>query len=167
MSGASCHACEQPLEAGALSCPSCGEPVEPEKTKKLGPIVSGFGALFLGIGPFLPWLTYNIETVSGVEETRKQALILVGLAVFSAMFSLSALTGKKFTGLRGNILAGLVAGGLTTYFYVELGYLIGEGGASPQFGKGMYFCLVGSALIFAGGVLTRSPKVKTPAIDPL
>lgn len=161
MATESCHLCREVLEPGALSCPGCGEPVEPEPTKKVGPIVSGFGALFLALGPFFPWLTYGLETVSGVEETRKKALILVGLAVFGAMFSLSALTGKKFTGLRGNILAGMVAIGLTVYFYVELGYLIGEDGAPPQFGKGMYFCLAGAGLLFFGGVLTRSPKVRS------
>lgn len=156
-----CAACREPLEAGALSCPICGEPVEPETPKRVGPIVAGFGAMFLGMGPFFPWLTYNLETVSGVEETRKQALILVGLAVFGLMFTLSALTGKKFTGLRGNIQAGIVAIGLMVYFYVELSYLIGKNGAPPQFGSGMYFCLVGAGLLFLGGVLTRSPKDKS------
>lgn len=158
MEPVSCKACDQPLgPRDTLSCPSCGEPLEPEPVKKVGPFVSLFGALFLGVGPFLPWLTYALDTVSGIEETRKQALILVGLAVFGAMFSVSALTGKKFTGIRGNILNGAIAIALSTYFYVELGYLVADD-PTTRFGSGMYFCLVGAALLFLGGVLTRSPR---------
>ena len=154
-----CNSCSHPLGAhDTLSCPMCGEPLEPEKVKKVGPWTSMFGALFLGAGPFFPWLTYGLETVSGVEETRYKALILVGMAAFAAMFSLSALTGKKFTGLRGNIINGLAAVGLAVYYYVELEWLIGENGASPQFGTGMYFSLVGAVLVLIGGIATRSPR---------
>ena len=159
-----CRLCREPIEPDALSCPSCGEPVEPDRPKKVGPFIAIFGALFLAVGPFFPWLTYGLETVSGVEETRKQALILVGLAIFGAMFAISALTGKKFTGIRGNILAGIIAVGLSIYFYVELRYLVGADGSPPQLGKGLYFSLVGSGLLFLGGLLTRSPKEKKPAI---
>jgi hypothetical protein len=153
-----CSACDEPLHVGALSCAKCGEPAPPEDVKRAGPVVALFGALFLGVGPFLAWLDYGVKTVSGVEETRKQALILVGLAVFGAMFAVSALTGKKFTGLRGNIIAGIVAIGLSVYFYIELRYLVGGQPGDPRFGTGMYFCLAGAALLFVGGLLTRSPK---------
>jgi hypothetical protein len=156
-----CNSCGHPLGAhDILSCPMCGEPLEPEKAKKVGPFISLFGALFLGAAPFFPWLTYGLENVSGVEETRYKALILAGMAAFAAMFSLSALTGKKFTGLRGNIINGLAAVGLAVYYYVELEWLIGENGAPPQFGSGIYFALAGAALVLVGGLATRSPKVQ-------
>lgn len=155
-----CNACGEPLGGARLSCPSCGEPVPPDEVKKVGPFVALFGALFLGVGPFLAWLTYDVKTVDGVEETRKQALIFVGLAVFGAMFAVSALTGKKFTGIRGNTLAGIVALGLAIYFYVDLGSLVDGAPGSPHFGSGMYFCLAGAALLFVGGLLTRSPRDK-------
>ena len=153
-----CTGCEEPLRQGALSCPKCGTPAPPDDVKKVGPIISLFGALFVVVGPFLSWLTYEATDVSGVEETHKKALIFVGLGVFGAMFSIAAMTGKKFTGLRGNISAGIVSLALIIYFYVELDYLIGEAGASPQFGSGIYFCIAGSVLLLFGGVLTRSPK---------
>lgn len=153
-----CSGCEEPLRVGALSCPKCGEPAPPDTVKRVGPVVALFGVLFLAVGPFLTWLDYGHMAVSGVEETRKQALILVGLAVFSAMFAVSALTGKKFTGLRGNIIAGVVAIGLSVYFYIELDYLVSGKPGDPRFGTGMYFCLVGSGLIFVGGLITRSPR---------
>ena len=165
-----CKECGEPLEAQALSCAKCGRPVEPETTKKLGPSVSLIGAVFVTVGPFLPWLTQGVTSMSGVEATKKAALIFVGLGVFGAMFSLSALTGKKFTGLRGNISAGIVGVALATYLYLrlptlieetELGKQLADAKLSDHFDKGLYFCIAGSVVLLVGGILTRSPRDKT------
>ncbi len=161
-----CPDCSEQL-TDSLSCPGCGRPVDPPANKKLGPILSLLGSLFMGAGPFLPWLVYAHMTMSGVAETRKHALIFVGLAVFAAMFSISALTGKKFTGLRGNTTVGAVGCALATYFFLQIRPLVDGETGSPVWGSGMYFAIVGSALVLMGGVLTISKRTKGAEIPKL
>ena len=115
----------------------------------------------------MPWLVDGVISANGIEATKKAALFFVGLGILSAMFSLSAFTGKKFTGLGGNIMAGILGGALSTFFYIKLPWLLahrelgehfGDQKLTPFFGSGIYFCIIGSALLFVGGVLTRSSK---------
>jgi hypothetical protein len=111
------------------------------------------GALVLLAGPFLPWATLGRLSVSGVEKTDSEALVLSGLGLIAMLVAIVSMGQRRDqAGWACGVAGGL--GLLLTYHYHEgvSGQLAGlrDGLISPQVGYGLYACFAGCALILMG-----------------
>jgi hypothetical protein len=165
-----CKAC------GAAAAPSV-QAASPISTAQPGTVSSSLPAGFIGgwvialigfvmlvIGPFLPWMTvivFSQLSVSGLQKTNNEALVLVILGIIGVAFAVVSLALKrgKFTWVP--FVAGLVSLAMSIWDYVQLrNQLAGLQSTdySVSLGTGIYLCLVASVVVLIGAVVVAASR---------
>lgn len=150
--------------------PGYGMPPAPRpKAPKGSPIVylvGIVGAILLAIGSFLPWLSFQGITITGMGSisgagtsssvgTATDGILSLSLGVFLLiLFGLGLLLNNKWLGLAGLIFS-IPALALMIYEVFNIG------GNDFTVGIGVYICLVGAIIAFIGGIVPFVAKPKT------
>ena len=176
-----CPSCGQPNQALAVYCTESGallvdgrEAVADEETDQehaeydvapsLGAhVVNLLACLMLVIGPFLPWATAGIFSVSGMQKTGNEAIILMLLGLAGIAVSVVSLAGRRNRFTWALFVVGGVCLILSVYYYVQLRGQLSEVGNGNEIlpvsmGAGIYVCIVASIVVLLGafaGALRR------------
>src|SRR5687768_13622237 len=105
-----CLDCGNGVSDAAAACPRCGRPptappnvYAPTVASNVGKapysverqICVMLGALVLLAGPFLPWATLGRLSVSGVEKTDSEALVLSGLGLIAMLVAIVSMGQRR------------------------------------------------------------------------
>jgi hypothetical protein len=176
-----CGAPAAPSAAGPSAGPPAGAPAGPPAQVfapvQMGPaavgpsgITGGFmagqvlalvGGVLLLVGPFLTWMNAVVISVSGLQKTDNEAYVLVFLGVVAAVFGLISLLAKSRKMIWVSYVAGIVGLGFSIYYYFAMRDQLGDAnslGEVVSLGAGIYLCLIGSALVFIGAVISTASK---------
>jgi hypothetical protein len=126
-------------------------------------LVASAGLIF---GPFLPWVTAGLLSVSGINKTAGDAGFLMLAGIILAIRMIVAISRKRFVSRAWTICIGVLCLGYSTY----LGGLITEsfqGAATkainPTLGLGFFACWISSFVIFvASSKMGRLPEDVQP-----
>lgn len=172
-----CPECQADTSDKAAACPKCGHPIAETLGAKfarrsiatVGQIIICAGAVALIIAPFLPWLTAGMLSASGFEETNNNAIVLCALGVVALIFGIGALvTGKTMVPIL-TLVSGVLAFGITAFYYSLLGETTGYSESTNtliKLGPGIYFSFAGGVLVAIGAAMqvTKKKASRTEAI---
>ena len=181
-----CRNCGSQVTQGVRFCASCGAPLAPPEpptpptpastyvasvtqlaggASLTGHVVNILASLTLVIGPFLPWMTAVIISVSGVQKTNNEALVLTVLGALGIVASVVSLASGRDRFKWAPFVVGAVALALSLYYYVELKHQLSgfndKGGdfLTASLGVGIYLCIVASFVVLvAAFVVALRPK---------
>lgn len=168
-----CRNCGSQMTDTDRFCQSCGsgvdstEPAEVSTPARSSGSASGgawmsaqvlglVGFIMLAIGPFMAWATAGIFSVSGLQKTGNEAVILVVLGTVGAILTLVSLLNKKSVLSLVTLIAAIVGLAITIYYFValldDLSWIENDF-FTPGMGGGIYLCLVGGVLALIGAVI--------------
>jgi hypothetical protein len=130
-------------------------------------VVAIIGGILLAISPALPWVTLGRLSMSGLEKTNNEALVLTAFGVLGCLPPLIMLIVRKRRANWGATLCGVVGlGGAAIYFA-----LLSRGArVSLSVGVGIILAFVGSITLIIGsvaaGFIKGTPKAPWGAARP-
>ena len=177
-----CRNCGSEVTAGVRFCASCGAPVAPPASAPTyagsaipraggasltGHVMNILASLALVIGPFLPWMTAAIISVSGIQKTNNEALVLTVLGALGIVASVVSLATRRDRFKWVAFVVGMVCLALSLYYYVQMKHQLsgfkGEGGSllTASLGVGIYLCIAASfiVLVAASTVVLRTNRL--------
>jgi hypothetical protein len=128
-----------------------------------GQVIILLGCLLLVVGPFLTWMAADMfsVSVSGLEKTGNEALILVGLGVIGIVVAIISLAQKRDAAKWTAFAVGLVGLGFSVYYFFALRDQISENDSGLfdlSLGAGIYLCLAGAVVALIGATVVAAHR---------